>query len=189
LTRRALGERIAWKKDRVERVLRMADPRLCSIHLEAQPRRQEYRRAREALLSSCGERTLALDPQQLEEMNKTAGAGPPLRFWLVDRNAVFPLKAGVNTIGRLSDNDVAVLDGGVSRRHAAIVIHVNSACELHDTASKNGTYLNGQRIGGPTPLKAGDEIRLCDRQMTLVLDASEPPPLANAADSPTMITS
>ena len=45
----------------------MSDPRLCSIHLDALPRRQEYRRARELLLGNCGQRTLALDGRQLAE--------------------------------------------------------------------------------------------------------------------------
>src|SRR5215471_1506434 len=95
----------------------MADPRLNSVHLDF-PRREDFRHAREALLNSRGTHTVALenagnvlaeiaghtmiqDPQQ--------HAPPPgVNFWLVDQQALYPLKVGVNTIGRLPDNDVVV---------------------------------------------------------------------------------
>jgi pSer/pThr/pTyr-binding forkhead associated (FHA) protein len=87
----------------------------------------------------------------------------------MDRESVYPLKIGLNTVGRLSDNDVVLEDPYVSRRHCAVVIHAaNGTCELHDVASKNGTYLNGNRLSGPTPLVSGDEIRLCDRQLVFI---------------------
>jgi len=46
----------------------MTDPRLCSVHLEALPRRQEFRRARELLYGACGQQTLAIDQAQLEAL-------------------------------------------------------------------------------------------------------------------------
>jgi pSer/pThr/pTyr-binding forkhead associated (FHA) protein len=131
----------------------MADPRLQSVHLQAAPRRDEFRRARVAVENACGQHA-TLPPLDQSATN---------RYWLVDRDIVYSLKVGLNTIGRMPDNDVAILDAAISRRHAAIVIHTSDGCELHDTASKNGTFLNGQRIGGPTAIKSGDEIRLCDR--------------------------
>ena len=57
----------------------------------------------------------------------------------------------------MPDNDVVVADPSVSRRHCAVVVHTGQTCEIHDTASKNGTYLNGRRIDGPTRLAGGDE--------------------------------
>ncbi len=153
----------------------MDDPRLCSIHLEALPRRQDYRRARELLLGACGQQTLAVSQSQLAALRSSRTLPPEnppsatdKKFWLVDRQNVYPLKIGLNTVGRMPDNDVAILDGSVSRRHCAIVIHASKGCELHDTASKNGTFLNGQRVAAPTPLKPGDQIRLCDRQFVFI---------------------
>ena len=151
----------------------MSDPRLCSIHLEALPRRDEFRRAREMLMGACGQQTLAVNQAQLAAVR--SGRAPTsesqsgtAQFWLVDREAVYPLKVGLNTIGRMPDNDVSVMDGSISRRHCAIVVHATRACELYDTASKNGTYLNGQRIAAPTPLNPGDQIRLCERQFVFL---------------------
>jgi pSer/pThr/pTyr-binding forkhead associated (FHA) protein len=45
---------------------------------------------------------------------------------------------------------------------------------LHDTASKNGTYVNGKRISGPTRLRSGDEIRMCDQRLVFVTRDTPP---------------
>src|SRR5437899_9789497 len=158
----------------------MSDPRLCSVHLEALPRRQEYRRAREVLLGNCGQHTLALDGRQLAEaLAERAAGGPPTpptsKFWLQDNDAAHVLKPGLNTIGRMPDNDIAILDGSVSRRHCAIVVHSSHVCEVHDTASKNGTFVNGHRITAPTQLRPGDELRLCDRRLVFLTDEPDAP--------------
>jgi hypothetical protein len=161
----------------------MADPRLNSVHLEA-PRRQEFRRAREALLNARGFQTMAAEQCDLRALDandshtlvqdpeQQAPAG--LKYWLVDKDKVYPLRVGLNTIGRSPDNDVVVQDSYVSRRHCAVLVHAGENCELHDTASKNGTYLNGRRIPGPTRLASGDEIRMCDRQMVFLAKAGAP---------------
>ena len=158
----------------------MSDPRLCSIHLEAHPRREDFRRAREQLLGSCGQKTLAFDQGHLDELQaQTQAPGSKStaeRYWLVDQEGAHHLKIGLNTIGRMPDNDVPVPDGSISRRHCAIVVHATKGCELYDTASKNGTFVNGERIQGPTALKAGDQIRLCDRQFVFIAGDQTPPP-------------
>ena len=160
----------------------MADPRLNSIHLES-PRRQEYRRAREALLNARGWQTVAAEqgPAAVEAPNPNTliqdlHKPPPegLKFWLVGKEYIYPLKVGLNTVGRAPDNDVVLADSYVSRRHCAVLVHTADNCELHDTASKNGTFLNGQRLTGPTRLNPGDEIRLCDRQLIFMTKDGPP---------------
>jgi hypothetical protein len=172
----------------------MNDQRFNSIHLEIPGRREEYRRARATLLGACGMQTLELDRDRLAE---AADVGPctliefpgekpsTVTFWLTDRDGIYPLKPGVNSVGRMPDNDVVVADGSVSRRHCAIVVHSQRGCDLHDTASKNGTFLNGQRINGPTRLKNGDEIRMCDH--TVVFNSNLPGPVADGPEfAPTL---
>jgi hypothetical protein len=83
---------------------------------------------------------------------------------LVDKKA-YTLKIGVNTIGRLPDNDVVITDPHASRRHCSVLVHTNLRCELHDMASKNGTLLNGQRLGSATLLRPNDEIRVGELRM------------------------
>ncbi len=150
----------------------MGDPRFNSIHLDGSARRDQYRRARERLLGARGFQTLIAEKKEegAEDRPDTIIQGPvegqaeELVFWLQDQDdCIYPLKVGINTAGRSEDNDVVVEDSFVSRRHCAILIHLGKDCELHDTASKNGTYLNGSRITGPTRLNPGDEIRLCGK--------------------------
>jgi FHA domain len=152
----------------------MADARLNSIHLEL-PQRQEFRAARDQLLLGRGDRTLCVEGQSNFakgshnlEPGQQAAETVPARFVLVDKDVVYPLNVGLNTIGRMPDNDVVVDDGYVSRRHCAILVHTDDSCELQDVASKNGTLVNGQKIQCPTRLQAGDEIRICTRSLVFV---------------------
>ncbi|HEY1186722.1 MAG TPA: FHA domain-containing protein [Gemmata sp.] len=87
-------------------------------------------------------------------------------LFLKDGSNVYPLRIGMNSVGRLPDNDVVIRDECVSRRHCAIVVHSDLRCELHDVASKNGTLLNGRKIPQPTRLQSGDHITLCNRRLT-----------------------
>jgi len=161
----------------------MADPRLNSVHLEP-VRRQAFRLAREALLGGRGQHTFSAE-QLLEENSPSPtlirNTGDPtpagLQCWLMDGDFIYPLKVGLNTLGRSEENDVVVEDSFVSRRHCAILVHLHRPCELHDTASKNGTFLNGTRLAAPASLKSGDEIRICDRQF-IFLSRSEKGPKA-----------
>jgi FHA domain-containing protein len=73
-----------------------------------------------------------------------------------------PLNPGVTAIGRDDDNDVVIAADHVSRRHAEL--RWDGECFLlTDLGSKNGTLLNGRRIEGLEPLRAGDEITLPGR--------------------------
>src|SRR5262249_40426409 len=104
------------------------------------------------------------DPNTMVQ-HPEGGVPVGLKQWLMDQEGIYPLKVGVNTIGRMPDNDVVLEGPYVSRRHCAILVHAANGCELYDIASKNGTYLNGRRLSGPTQLISGDEIRMCDRQL------------------------
>lgn len=153
------------------RLVSMQDPRLNSVHLDF-PRRDDFRRAREEILGARGLHTLAVENHEgilgkgascTFRQTDRASAPAESGYWLTDQERVYPLKVGVNTIGRLPDNDVVIEGPYVSRRHCAILIHAGEKCEVYDIASKNGTFVNGLRLCGPTALAAGDEIRMCDR--------------------------
>lgn len=150
----------------------MADPRLNSIHLEPF-RREQFRAARTVLEHKVGAQTWRAEYQ---ENAADAPAGndtwfsiqegrvpPELDYVLLGKDTVYSLKVGLNTIGRMNDNDVVLSEPYLSRRHCVVLVHLSSGCELHDIASKNGTYLNGHKVTTPTPLVSGDEIRMCDR--------------------------
>ncbi len=169
---------------------------LHSVHLEVPQRRAEYRAARDRLLGLCGELTLMGQPPGDPKSDAPTLAGPagvPMAYFLAVGGEEFPLKVGINTVGRLSGNAVTIGDEHVSRRHCAVVLHKDGRVELHDVASKNGTLLNGQRIPGPKLMQPGDVITLCTRRAILVarpaadpLDGLLPttPPISPAPPTP-----
>lgn len=60
-------------------------------------------------------------------------------------------------IGRVDENDVIMVDPGISRSH----VHVHGRRGVYlveDLGSSNGTRLNGELIEGPEPLRDGDYI-------------------------------
>jgi len=69
------------------------------------------------------------------------------------------LAEGENVLGR--DPEVAVwIDlNSVSRRHARILV-ANGRATIEDLGSRNGTYVQGQRITKPTKLTTGDQIKV-----------------------------
>jgi pSer/pThr/pTyr-binding forkhead associated (FHA) protein len=54
-------------------------------------------------------------------------------------------------------NDVVLDDEHVSRRHVRIIVR-GGRHVLEDLGSRWGTFVNGARVDGPTPLAHGDEI-------------------------------
>jgi hypothetical protein len=159
------------------------------MHLES-PRRQQFRNAREVILGARGYQTLLAEEKAEDAHPQTAildqspeGGLTGLELWLADKDFVYPLRVGLNTVGRSPDNDVVIQDGYVSRRHCTILVHTNNRAELFDTASKNGTYVNGHKLSTPTRLRPGDEIRMCDRHLVFM---SRTPPAAQAPDTATL---
>lgn len=63
------------------------------------------------------------------------------------------------SIGRDPKSGLRIADPLVSTRHAALRIG-SEGYEVADLASTNGTFLNGDRITQPTPLRLGDVIRI-----------------------------
>ena len=173
----------------------MNDPRLNSVHLEAVGRREEFRRAREQLLAARGHTTITFESNKPIEEPPNLGASSPtrpprsrniLQLWLYDRDRGYLLKVGLNHIGRMPDNDIVISDPSVSRRHCTILVHSDLTAEIHDTASRNGTFVNGQKVMQPTRIHPGDQILICDRALYLRsnLDQTVPPKLQQQIAKP-----
>ncbi|MEW5957271.1 MAG: FHA domain-containing protein [Chloroflexota bacterium] len=63
------------------------------------------------------------------------------------------------TIGRGTGSDIIVPDKTLSRQHVRIQA-MERGCVVEDLGSTNGTFVNGQRITGPTLLRAGDTLQI-----------------------------
>jgi hypothetical protein len=173
------------------------DPRLLSVHLEGNPRRDAFRAARGRVENAAGGHTLAGDVRlplgsEHRELKTLAPHEVPVKSagtqcWLLDRGKQVPLKVGLNSIGRLPDNDVVIDDATVSRRHCAILVHSDLTTEVHDVASKNGTTVNGQKIHGPTRLRDGDEIGLSEHRLTFVMFTGQATPVPGPRPHPSSV--
>ena len=65
--------------------------------------------------------------------------------WLIGASTRVALHAGENIVGRGSDDVVEIEAPTISRHHARIV--VGESVTIEDLASKNGTWLDGERLG------------------------------------------
>lgn len=83
---------------------------------------------------------------------------PPARLVRAG-GAEIPVFVGETLLGREPGTAGSIDDASVSRRHARLVFEEGRAT-VEDLGSKNGTFVNGRRLGEPSPLEDGDEIRL-----------------------------
>jgi hypothetical protein len=86
---------------------------------------------------------------------------------------LLPLADEQGLIGRDPYCQAVFPDPTVSRRHARISRSPDGFF-LEPLVGYNGTYLNGQRMSGPRPLRDGDCIRLGETEM--VFESPEKPP-------------
>ncbi|MCF7674106.1 MAG: AAA family ATPase [Akkermansiaceae bacterium] len=69
------------------------------------------------------------------------------------------------TIGRATDNRVALSPESRVSRHHAELTEDDGTWSVRDLGSMNGTYVNGQRVEWPKVLKPGDKIKIADEVM------------------------
>jgi len=71
----------------------------------------------------------------------------------------FSVPSSTIVLGRRHDCDLQIPLASVSRRHCQLVLN-NNTVKIRDLDSRNGTFLNGERINDETNLKAGDYIKV-----------------------------
>jgi len=91
----------------------------------------------------------------------------------------FNLLDGENIVGRDNEAAIRLNAPGISRRHARIHVAGNIVT-IEDLGSKNGTYVQGVRVGGVQELRDGDEIRV-SRELLVVLKT--PPGASTVTDA------
>ncbi|TWT87557.1 Phosphoserine phosphatase RsbP [Pseudobythopirellula maris] len=86
-------------------------------------------------------------------------------------NRRYTIDAEQSVIGRSSECEVALDVAAVSRRHATI-LHQEGRFFAEDLGSRNGTFVNGQKIIGRTPLRSGDKLLVCDQEFVFEDEAT-----------------
>lgn len=85
----------------------------------------------------------------------------PLPTLLDPAGNAHPLAGAEMGIGRAVENEIVITSNRVSREHARIY-RDGWKVMLADLGSKNGTYLNGERLLEPRQLQEGDRIKVGD---------------------------
>lgn len=74
-------------------------------------------------------------------------------------NQIYELTKEVTTLGRDITNDIVINDREASRHHLRLV-RSGGNVTIEDLGSTNGTFVNGKRVSGVTPLQNGDMVGL-----------------------------
>jgi len=104
-----------------------------------------------------------------------------------DREQVFSFEPGSAeaSVGRHESSDLVLdWDGQVSRLHARFERVDGGWAVVDDGISRNGTFVNGERLSGRHRLSDGDSVRFGSTTMTFrspQVEAQAPPPVAAEA--------
>ncbi|HEX6314663.1 MAG TPA: FHA domain-containing protein, partial [Gemmatimonadaceae bacterium] len=100
----------------------------------------------------------AFSGEAVEVPDSPPSVQPTSFCWLVKDGKRLPLQQGENILGR-DEADIQIDSPTVSRRHARIRISATEAV-LEDLGSKNGTFVNSERVSTVVRLKDGDEVQV-----------------------------
>jgi DNA-binding winged helix-turn-helix (wHTH) protein len=89
--------------------------------------------------------------------SRPASSSP--RAWLLWNERVLRLEDGENVVGREPSCPVWLDAVGVSRQHARLSVDADRVT-IEDLGSKNGTWLNDERLTAPMMLRDGDRLQL-----------------------------
>jgi nitrite reductase (NADH) large subunit len=111
---------------------------------------------------------------------------PPARYTVELRQPGLPARRlTISAVTDLGRENVAVVvnDTLVSRRHLRLTPGAEGLVAT-DLGSRNGSLLNGNRLTGPTRLRAGDELRLGNATITLLPGDAGPAKPSDLAATP-----
>ncbi|GIV23323.1 MAG: FHA domain-containing protein [Bacteroidia bacterium] len=90
-------------------------------------------------------------------------------------------------LGRSSECDIVLSHPEVSGRHALLTIHPDGRVEIQDVGSKNGVYVNGEKVLTKF-LQPGDTLFFGSYRVDWEEILRKPPPPGGGSESPTRMT-
>ena len=128
-----------------------------------EPPTQPFKPLRSDELTLLRQRGSLEGPPQPTELALVAYAGEAL-------GRIYPLRPGRLIIGRAAHCEIPLLDGEVSRQHAALTLSEGPEPTLtvEDLGSTNGTRINEVVLKGPRPLRPEDRLSLGGHVLKLV---------------------
>lgn len=162
----ALQQQISLKPDEFKILFRVAAGKtfrelLAEIAAPRAEVAQKLKRLEELGLVAVA-RDEPVPPQTAAEKRPTASRKKTLVGSLTPDGApdrVFPLLDAEQTIGRTPENNIVVADASISSHHARI-LRTPQGFVVEDLRSRNGTFVNGERVTEKRLLADGDLIRI-----------------------------
>ena len=77
------------------------------------------------------------------------------------KGRIITVPDGGLTVGRAEDNDIVIQEDGVSRYHARL-LYEGGSLWLQDAGSRNGVFVNGNRVTDHRALRAEDVIQVAE---------------------------
>ena len=78
----------------------------------------------------------------------------------------------------LTGNDIVLADDGQVSRVHAVLERLGGGWSIRDVSSRNGTFVNGNRVSGEARVGPGDELRIGRTRIVLRADRSRRRPPA-----------
>lgn len=122
------------------------------------------RQAPPRLPTQTAQRAVSVPPPLPAVSRAPAAPAQRLTLYAIFNGQKMPVTKDEFIIGRGSKSaDLAIKDGNISRRHAAVVLH-NGAYYMKDLGSTNGIEYDGRRFDSKH-IEEGDVFRVCDYEI------------------------
>jgi pSer/pThr/pTyr-binding forkhead associated (FHA) protein len=110
-----------------------------------------------------------------------------LEIWRDSGRESVALQAEQVTLGSDTSNDVTIDEAAVSSLHC-VLQHFPAGWSIRDLGSRNGTFVNGERIASERALRDGDEIRLGHIRIVLHAPSDDARPETETLADPPRLT-
>ncbi|MDP8970280.1 MAG: FHA domain-containing protein [Actinomycetota bacterium] len=111
-----------------------------------------------------------------------------LEVWGPEGREVVALSSERFAVGAHPGNDLAIPNDRTLSRLHAVFEHFPAGWCITDLSSRNGTFVNGQRILGQHPLRSGDDIRVGKTRLVYRSDPREPQAVTEPTRDPPELT-